>query len=285
MAKLNNIKLVITDLDGTVLQHGQLSNPADQEALLKLNEKGIGVTIATGQTYSSAKPRADFFGIENNLDYIVLANGAMISKVSEFKPLYVSNIEHDIVKKVYDKCTEMDICWLAFYTTNQHVYWNGSELTAKSMVDRNWISKYIVHDISDEVDFRFDNVIQMMIFVPDEQEPELLKWFEDENLSKVINSMRSNVESMPIYEYTNVEATKGDTIIKLAEMLNIDINDVVVFGDNMNDLSMFEKIPNCVAVGNAVEPIKKLAKYITDTNLNGGVGKFINEYILEEGNN
>lgn len=45
---------------------------------------------------------------------------------------------------------------------------------------------------------------------------------------------------------------------------------------------MFEKIPNCVAVGNAVDEIKHKAKYITDTNLNGGVGKFIKKHILED---
>ena len=66
----------------------------------------------------------------------------------------------------------------------------------------------------------------------------------------------------------------------MAEILNVDINDVVVFGDNMNDMTMFEEIPNCVAVENAVDQIKQKAKYITDTNINGGVGKFIEKYIL-----
>ncbi|MBY7703965.1 HAD hydrolase family protein [Vibrio harveyi] len=94
--------------------------------------------------------------------------------------------------------------------------------------------------------------------------------------------MKSDIETTPIYEFTNITATKGNAIEKMAEILNIKKDEIAIFGDNINDISMFEKIPNCVAVGNAVDEIKHKAKYITDTNLNGGVGKFIKKHILED---
>jgi hydroxymethylpyrimidine pyrophosphatase-like HAD family hydrolase len=50
MSKLKNIKLIVTDLDGTVLEHGQLANDIDQKVLLEASKQNIGVTIATGQT-------------------------------------------------------------------------------------------------------------------------------------------------------------------------------------------------------------------------------------------
>jgi hypothetical protein len=46
----------------------------------------------------------------------------MISKASKYDPLYFEAIQNEIVKKVYDKMTSMDICVLAFYLKNQHVY-------------------------------------------------------------------------------------------------------------------------------------------------------------------
>jgi hydroxymethylpyrimidine pyrophosphatase-like HAD family hydrolase len=122
----------------------------------------------------------------------------------------------------------------------------------------------------------------MMVFVPEEQETVFNKWLKDEGLFDHINSMKSNIESMPIYEFISIKASKGLAIKRLSKMINIDLNDVVIFGDNMNDVSMFAEIPNSVAMGNAVEVIKDMAKYVTDTNKNAGVGKFIIENILKE---
>ncbi|WP_036269025.1 Cof-type HAD-IIB family hydrolase [Mesoplasma seiffertii] len=282
MNNLANIKLIVTDLDGTVLEHGQLANDIDQEVLLKAAKQNIAVTIATGQSWHSAKPRADFFDIKDHLDLVIVANGAMISKASKYEPLYHSAIDAVIVKKVFEKMTTMDICVLAFYLKNQHVYWNGVPLRAESLIERNWIDKFIVEDLSNQDNFEYKDVIQMMIFVPEEQENEFNSWLKTEGLYNYINSMKSNIESMPIYEFINVEASKGNAIKKLAKMINVDINEIVIFGDNMNDISMFTEIPNSVAMGNAVEPIKEIAKYITDTNKNAGVGKFITQHILKK---
>ncbi|AUF83817.1 Cof-type HAD-IIB family hydrolase [Mesoplasma syrphidae] len=282
MSKLANIKLIVTDLDGTVLEHGQLANDVDQEVLLNAAKQNIGVTIATGQSWHSAKPRADFFDIEDHLDLVIVANGAMISKASKYEPLYYSAIDADIVKKVFEKMIEMNVCVLGFYLKNQHVYWNGIPLRAQSLIERNWIDKFVVEDLSDEKDFEYTDVIQLMIFVPEEQEIEFDYWLKSEQLFNYINSMKSNIESMPIYEFININASKGNAIKKLAKMININLNEIIIFGDNMNDISMFTEIPNSVAMGNAVEPIKEIAKYITDTNKNGGVGKFITQHILKE---
>lgn len=284
MTKLTDIKLIVTDLDGTVLEHGQLANDLDQKVLLQAAQNDIGVTIATGQSWHSAKPRADFFDIKDHLDLVIVANGAMISKASKYEPLYYSEIDQAIVKKVFDKMTSMDACVLAFYLKNQHVYWNGVQLRAESLIERNWIDKFIVEDISKRESFSYREIIQMMIFVPEEQEAEFNAWLSNEGIYNYINSMKSNIESMPIYEFINVDASKGQAIKKLAEMINVNLDEIVIFGDNMNDVSMFAEIPNSVAMGNAVEPIKKMAKCITDTNKNAGVGKFITEHILKEEN-
>ncbi|WP_031542599.1 Cof-type HAD-IIB family hydrolase [Mesoplasma photuris] len=282
MDKLKNIKLIITDLDGTVLEHGKIANQNDQILLTNLSDRGINVTIATGQPYISAKPRADLFHIGNNLNRIILSNGALISEVAEYKPLFTWNVNVEATKKMFEKCTEMDVCWLAFTDINGHAYWNGVPNRTESMNERSWMERFNLTDLSKESNYNFENVLQLMIFIPEDQESEFNDWFKKHNLQDNISSMRSNIESMPIYEFTNIEANKGNAIIKLAQLLNIKIEEVLVFGDNMNDITMFEKIPNSVAVANAVPEIKKIAKYTTDTNLNGGVSQFIKKYVLDE---
>ena len=61
----------------------------------------------------------------------------------------------------------------------------------------------------------------------------------------------------------------------LMSMLNIEIDKLTVFGDNLNDIKMFKLVSRAVAVQNASEELKRYASDITDTNENDGVVKFI----------
>ncbi|WFQ92310.1 HAD family hydrolase [Mycoplasma feriruminatoris] len=277
---LKNIKLIVTDLDGTVLHHGKLANDIDKPILQKAIDKNIHVTIATGQPYKSAKPRADLFDIGKHVDLAVLANGALISKISNFEPVYVNKIDNAIVNKMVKKLTELNVCTVVFTATPADIYWNNIPFEVESMIKRNWFERFNKTICSVDGNFNFIDPVQIMIFVPQEKNKIFEDWFKAEKLDNYLTSMRNHIETIPIYEFTNITATKGTAIKKMAEILNVDINDVVVFGDNMNDITMFEEIPNSVAVGNAVDEIKQKAKYITDTNINGGVGQFIEKYIL-----
>ncbi|UWD35179.1 Cof-type HAD-IIB family hydrolase [Mycoplasma cottewii] len=279
---LKNIKLIVTDLDGTVLEHGKLANDLDVEVFKQANQKGVYTTIATGQPYISAKSKADLFNVADHVDLFVLSNGSLISKVSEFDPIYINSIPSDIVNKVVKKLTDLNVCAVIFTATINDVYWNNISFTVESMNKRNWFERFNKTICSTNTDFDFKNVVQIMSFVEQEKEQELQSWFVQENMNQYLTFMKSDIESMPVYEFTNITATKGNAIEKMAEILNIKKDEIAIFGDNINDISMFEKIPNCVAVGNAVDEIKHKAKYITDTNLNGGVGKFIKKYILED---
>jgi hypothetical protein len=72
-----------------------------------------------------------------------------------------------------------------------------------------------------------------------------------------------------------MDAEKGKILAKVAQKLNIKKDEVVVLGDGLNDYSMFTEFQNSFAMGNAVDEIKEVAKYITDINVNFGVAKAI----------
>lgn len=77
-----------------------------------------------------------------------------------------------------------------------------------------------------------------------------------------------------IYTLTNKDSTKGKTLKKLLEYLDIDSSSVLAFGDNYNDISMFEVVDG-VAMKNAQESLKEVAKYLTKSNEDDGVSYFI----------
>ena len=76
-------------------------------------------------------------------------------------------------------------------------------------------------------------------------------------------------------------STKGDAVRYLANYFGIDKEEVMCIGDSENDLSMIKYAGTGVAMGNASEDIKSVADYVTDTNVNDGVAKAINKFVLK----
>ncbi len=76
-------------------------------------------------------------------------------------------------------------------------------------------------------------------------------------------------------DFLNRDASKGNAIRSIQETLGISPEETMVFGDNFNDIKMFHSAKESYAVGNAVEAVKKEAKYVTDTNVNDGVLKVL----------
>ena len=65
----------------------------------------------------------------------------------------------------------------------------------------------------------------------------------------------------------------------VCKLYGIKKEEVVVIGDNYNDLTMFQKFPNSYAMGNAVAELKEMARFVADTNYNDGVAKVMYEVI------
>jgi len=76
------------------------------------------------------------------------------------------------------------------------------------------------------------------------------------------------------------DISKGNALKTLSEKLKVDLDDVIVFGDNYNDMDMFKCAGMPIAMGNSVEDIKLQAKYITKSNNEAGIAFAINNYIL-----
>ncbi len=82
------------------------------------------------------------------------------------------------------------------------------------------------------------------------------------------------------FDVLSLNASKGNALDFLANMLKINKGEIAVFGDSPNDLSMFGRAGLKIAVKNSYPDILKSADYITDENYNSGLGKAIYKYIL-----
>lgn len=79
---------------------------------------------------------------------------------------------------------------------------------------------------------------------------------------------------------TSKTATKRNALSKFAEFFNVDISDVIAFGDDTNDIHMIKAAGVGIAMGNAIDKVKCAADFVCDTNDNDGVAKWINTFLL-----
>ena len=104
------------------------------------------------------------------------------------------------------------------------------------------------------------------------------------NMKHIIkNHCSVSYSSNRFMEFNAPNVNKGNGLINLAKILNIEIEEIIAIGDNYNDLSMLELAGLSVAAGNAVEDVKKICDYTTKANNNEGVvSEVIEKFILNK---
>ena len=135
----------------------------------------------------------------------------------------------------------------------------------------------IVDNYKDIEDIPGELIMKVLAFNPDLEKIERI----GKELS-AISSLAVSSSSRGNLEITHSDAQKGIALETIANQLHIDLQDVMALGDNLNDVSMLERVGYPVAMDNAMPEVKAIAKLVTDTNEHSGVGKAIMKVLTEE---
>ena len=275
---MNNYKLIVTDMDGTVLGGDHKITEENMRALKEADERGVKVVFATGRFHDSAKEHVTFL---EEVMPIVSSNGAIIKHPITNEVLYCNSIDKDISLKIVETLDNLDLSY-QIYTDNEILQKYKTEEEKIKMQD------FIKNTFSDKTEIIFKKDLKedikdlniLKFNVVDFERPLLMKEArkEVEKIEglEVTSSWNDNVEIM------NAGSSKGSAVKFLCELLNIDKEEIIAFGDNYNDISMLEYVGMGVAMGNAEEDVKKIASYITDSNIESGVAKAIDDLVLEK---
>ncbi|MDU1855219.1 MAG: HAD-IIB family hydrolase, partial [Clostridium baratii] len=148
----------------------------------------------------------------------------------------------------------------------------------KTLKDEEKVKLIVSDNIKEEIE-KFDGEILKGVCADKNNKVNLIKAREElESLNtnmEIVSSWNDNFEVM------RNGSTKGDAVRYLANYFGIDKEEVMCIGDSENDLSMIKYAGTGIAMGNASEDIKSVADYVTDTNVNDGVAKAINKFVLK----
>ncbi len=288
-------KLVVVDLDGTMLNsYGEITENT-KNTIKKSIDKGTDVVIASGRPIDSIKTIASEIGSKK---YFIAGNGALVYDIQKDKIIYENCMNKNKVLEIIKICEENSIAYNVYtektvLTTNlkfnvlyyykENIKKSEEKKTNISIVENmyDYVKKlknehFLKITICDENSSIFNSIIKK---IEDIEEIEILKV---SHMSKKI--ITQGTEEIPIeYFYTEISAKnvdKWDAIEFLIKKLNFKNDEVMAIGDNMNDKKMIENSHCGVAMKGSTPEVTNVANYITDTNNNDGVAKALERYVL-----
>ncbi|MFK4785004.1 Cof-type HAD-IIB family hydrolase [Fusobacterium sp. MFO224] len=256
------MKLIVSDLDGTLLNDEKKISEETKLILKKLRLKGIEFAFASGRGIGSITPYRDFLNIDT---YFICNNGASIYNKSE-KLIYENPIDEKIVKKIITFFRKKNINYNGFYKDKLFI----DSLTENKVVTLE--SQYNIVELKNQK--KFPKMIKLII-KGNEKDIISLKNEMTNLFSKFLDITISHPTCLDI---VSVNATKGNGIKFLSEKLNISIYDIIAFGDAGNDLDMLQTVGHPVIMKNSSFELKNYIKNQTLSNIEDGVAHYLKEY-------
>lgn len=285
------MKLIATDLDGTLLnENGEISKE-NIVALKKAMEAGIKVVVATGRSYSAANKPLQAAGITCP---IICLNGANVF-TENGERLRNIPLSKRTSKKILEQCQEND-AYFELYT-NQGIYSPDRAkfmdvllnimLSAHPNVSREEVEERAALRFQEE-EFKTTDDFSGLLADKRIEIYKVLAFSLEADTLKKVKKQFSDKDSVVITssgfdnaEFNHPEAQKGIALSLYAAENGINLEDIMAIGDNYNDLSMLKIVGRGVAMGNAEEAIKEACGFTTASNNEHGVAKAI-EAILNK---
>ena len=259
-------------MDGTLLNAAHEISEENIKAIKYAQSQGITVVIATGRAFYEANSPVNQTDLK--LPYICL-NGAEVRDES-FNIMSTSNLNRELINRITNELKSEDIYYQVY--TNLGIYTENPQRDLEIYIDiaERAGQKADVEKIKAGIQKRIEIVMKILAFDSDLAKIDRVseKLAQSESLA-ISSSSRGNIE------ITHSDAQKGIALETIAERLNIDMENVMAIGDNMNDISMLERVGYSVSMANAASEVKAVATYTTDSNEESGVGKAIMKLIQE----
>lgn len=279
------IKLIASDMDGTLLNDEHMISEGNLKAIRKAQEMGRHFTIVTGRDYAAVKSYLEECDLRCEC---ILSNGAEYRDV-DGNVIESIHMNKDSVKIIFDILNKEGLCIQLM--TNKGAYVTNKESDKKAIIERFKLFNPNMNEeeVSDFVeDFHKQRGMKYIDDVNDvlESDIEVLKIVTFDNdvelIARIKEELKRNTTDVAVastfsndIEISHIDAQKGLILAKTIEKMGINKSEVIVLGDSFNDYSMFTEFENSYAMENAIPEIKEIAKYITDTNNNDGVAKAI----------
>jgi Cof subfamily protein (haloacid dehalogenase superfamily) len=255
-----HVKLIATDLDGTLLDSTGKIPERNLRTLKEAIARGVATTICTGRMFGSARRFAEQIGIKIP---VICYNGAMLRQ-PDGELIWHLTLDLELARKLLALCLERRV-HIQSYVDDELFVRDGDAEVFQDYKKHFGVTGRI---IGDDIFNPPTNPTKLLAMTDDEETALSLMNELREKFSRDIYITRSNVNFV---EMMNPNVNKANGLQKLAEKIGVDMADVLAIGDGENDVEMVKLAGVGVAMGNGAEKIKSAANYIAPTNDENGV--------------
>lgn len=281
------IKLVASDLDGTLIDHNNLIPSKNLDAINSIHNKQINFAICTGKTYSITKDICE----KCNASYGIFGNGTQIINLKTGEEIYKNILPIDTFNICYEIAKQFNL--------HVHIYTDSEVITEKLMYmdlrnyklngskDSHSLTFKTVDNIKDYINTNKPQIFKLVISSEDSLES--VKNIILDKLDVSIQHIRKKEKFKDViinkeYEYLDVTPKnigKGYALNYLSNFLHVDSNDIMAIGDNVNDIDMLQSCGIGVTLADSYDEIKKIATYTTTNSVeNSGFAEAVNKFIV-----
>ena len=276
------MQLYVSDLDGTLLNTEKKISAYSKKELNKLIDKGLDFTIATARTPATVVDILE--GINIKLP-VTLMNGVIIYDLKDNKYIDIKEVDNSTVDIIIDIFEKLDKQVFIYAIKNNHLFVYHKEII------NDYEQKYF--------DERCHKPLKTFVKVDDYREAlkgsKVINFVILDNLETVkkLHDKVRNIEGLIaeyhqdiygdghyFYEIYSEKASKANGIKYLQKY--VESTEIISFGDNLNDLPMFEISTECYAMGNGVDALKKMATCTIGDNNSDSVVNFIKDRFLKK---
>lgn len=263
--------LIFMDIDGTLVDRDQKISDKTRSVITELQQEGHQFYVATGRKYSSAFEMAQKL---NTNTKVVASNGSIYS-VND--TLHKKQLSRDALAAIYETVSYKNLPMFffgehtVFYTEALPDYLQKGD---QSRVSNNGEEDFLFIDSIDKLLSMSTRIVNGIIIAEDRQDElgTVKAELAEKNLLSLSSSHPNNIELIP------KGVNKATAIQEIQKELAIPKEQIISFGDGMNDMEMLQASGVSVAMGNAVDELKQQARFITDTNTEDGIANFLINY-------
>lgn len=264
--------LYISDLDGTLLEPGSRFPQASVDRLNRMIDRGLKFTIATARNYDSVHPILR--GVRFNLP-VILFNGVYLTHFDTGENLHLSSfIPREIIDDILQVAAHAAIDPFVYTFGEGHrIYYRrtanpGAEKYLRSLEGDGRLRHVEAYNLSANL-----SVAGVLLIDTHKALAPVYRTLHDRHADH-LNLYFAEDISLPGYSWLQMfhrEANKGSMVKKLARHLSTPLSHVVVFGDYLNDLKMFEAAGHSLAMANALPEVLQAADQVIGSNAEGAV--------------
>lgn len=274
------IRAILLDIDGTLTNDRKEITPKTREALIKAQDKGIRLALASGRPDQGLVKYAKILEMEKHHGIFVCYNGAKVMDCQSGEVYFNHAMSIEEAKAVLEHMKKFKVSPIVakgeyMYTNDVYSGFlkrNGDPINIIEYESRS--NGYLLaekRDLAAFVDFPVEKILNA-------GEPDYMKDHYEEMMEPFKDTLSCMFTSPVYFEFTARGVDKAKAIDTAFRKMGYEPSELMAFGDAQNDLSMLKYAGIGVAMGNAVEEVKEAADYITLSNNDDGIAAALTDY-------